>query len=145
MNWKTEAMERLRKYDAMCLAADNIPQEIRRLEEAATAIRSARTDGCRVQATGNRREELLLDNMMSRQELHWRLDQTQGWLSAMNKALGVLTPEEKLVLQRLYIYPEKGSVERLCDELGVESSSIYRKRDKALRHFTVALYGSVEN
>ncbi len=145
MNWKNEAMERLRKYDAMCLAADNIPQEIRRLEEDATAIRSARTDGNRVQASGNRREEILLDNMMSRQELHWRLDQTQAWLSCMNKALGVLTPEEKLVLQRFYIYPEKGSVERLCDELGVESSSVYRKRDKALRHFTVALYGSVEN
>jgi hypothetical protein len=145
MNWKNEAMERLRTYDAMCLAADNIPQEIRRLEAAATAIRSARTDGCHVQASGNRREEMLLDNMMSRQELHWRLDQTQAWLSCMNKALGALTPEEKLVLQRFYIYPEKGSVERLCEELGVENSSVYRKRDKALRRFTVALYGGLES
>ena len=145
MNWKNEAMERLRQYDAMCLAADNIPQEISRLEAAATAIRSARTDGCRVQSGGNRREEMLLDNMMSRQELHWRLDQTQIWLACTNKALSALDPEEKLVLQRLYIYPEKGSLERLCNELGVENSSIYRKRDKALRHFTVALYGSLEN
>ena len=104
MNWKNEAMERLRKYDAMCLAAENIPQEIRRLEDAATAIRSARTDGNRVQASGSRREEILLDNMMSRQELHWRLDQTQAWLSCMDKALGTLSPEEKLVLHRFYIF-----------------------------------------
>lgn len=145
MNWKNEAMEKLRQYDAMCLAADNIPQEIRRLEQAATAIRSARTDGCRVQSSGNRRDEALLDNMMSRQELHWRLDQTHAWLCSMNKALSALTPEEKLVLQRFYICPEKGSVERLCDELGLENSSVYRKRDKALRHFTVALYGCLEN
>ncbi len=145
MNWKNEAMERLRKYDAMCLAADNIPQEISRLEAAATSIRGARMDGNHVQGSGNRREEMLLDNMMSRQELHWRLDQTQAWLNSMNKALSSLTPEEKLVLQRLYIYPEKGSVERLCSELGLENSSIYRKRDKALRRFTVALYGDVEN
>lgn len=144
MNWKNEAMDRLRKYSAMCLAVDNIPQEIRRLEEAATAIRSARTDGSRVQASGNRREEILLDNMMSRQELCWQLDQTKGWLTSMNKALSVLTPEEKLVLQRFYIYPEKGSVERLCQELGVENSSAYRKRDKALRRFTIALYGSAD-
>ena len=140
MNWKNEAMEKLRKYDAMCLAAENIPQEIRRLEEAATAIRSARTDYCRIQTSGNRREEMLLDNMMNRQELHWRLDQTQAWLSCMNKALGALSAEEKLVLQRFYICPEKGSVERLCNELGVD-----RKRDKALQHFTVALYGGLEN
>lgn len=145
MNWKSEAMEKLRKYDAMCLAADNIPQEIRRLEEAATAIRSARTDGSFVQASGSRREEILLDNMMSRQELHWRLDQTQMWLSCMNKALAALSPEEKLVLQRFYIYPEKGSVEKLCQELGLENSSVYRKRDKALHRFTIALYGGAEN
>ena len=44
--------------------------------------------------------------------------------------------------ERFYMCPEKGSVERLCSELGLESSSVYRKRDKALRRFTVALYGS---
>ncbi len=145
MNWKNEAIERLRKYEAMCLAADNIPQEIRRLEGVATSIRSARTDGNYIQSGGNRREEMLIDNMMSRQELHWRLDQTQLWLACMDKAMDALTPEEKLVLQRLYIYPEKGSVEQLCRELGLESSSVYRKRDKALRNFTIALYGSAEN
>lgn len=141
MNWKNEAVERLKKYDAMCLAADNIPQEIRRLEDAATSIRSARTDGVRVQAGGNHREEILLNNMMSRQELCWRLEQTKMWLSCMDKALGVLTPEEKQVLQRFYIYPGKGNVEQLCRELGVETSSVYRKRDKALWRFTIALYG----
>ena len=145
MNWKNEAMERLRKYDAMCLAADNNPREIRRLEEEATAIRSARTDGNYIQANGSRREEVLLENMMRRQELHWQLDQTQAWLISMNKAIGVLTPEEKLVLHRFYMYPEKGSVEKLCQEMGLESSSVYRKRDKALRQFTIALYGSAEN
>ena len=145
MNWKNEAMERLKRYDAMCLAAENIPLEIRRLEEEATSIRSARTDGNRVQASGSRREEILLENMMRRQELHWQLDQTQVWLSCMNKALGALTPEEELVLHRFYMCPEKGSVEKLCQELGLESSSVYRKRDKALRQFTIVLYGSAEN
>ena len=51
------------------------------------------------------------------------------------------TPEEKLVLQRFYLSPERGSVERLCMELGVEQSSVYRKRDKALHKFALALYG----
>ena len=36
---------------------------------------------------------------------------------------------------------EMGAPERLCKELGVETSSIYRRRDKALRHFTLAYYG----
>jgi len=142
MNWKNEAMDRLRQYDAMRLAVANIPQEIKRLEAAATAIRAARTDGAAILPGGSRREEAILDNMMSRQELRWRLEQAESWLKCMDRALGALSGEEKLVLQRFYMCPEKGSVERLCSELGLESSSVYRKRDKALRRFTVALYGS---
>ena len=145
MNWKNEAMERLRKYESMLLAAKNIPQEIRRLEELSVAIRSGRADGCAVLSGGSRREEQLIDNMMSRQELAWRLQQTESWIDCMDRALGVLTREERLVLQRFYIRPEKGSVERLCTELGAETSTIYRKRDKALRQFTIALYGSEES
>ena len=145
MNWKNEAMERLRRYDAMCLAAENIPLEIRRLEEEATSIRSARTDGNYIHAGTDRREENLLNNIVHRQELCWQLNQISAWLLCMNNAFGALTEEEKLVLHRFYMSPEKGSVEKLCRELSIESSSAYRKRDKALRQFTVALYGSAES
>lgn len=145
MNWKNEAMDRLKQYDAMRLAAINIPQEIKRLEADSVALRGIRTDSTAVISGNSRREEAILDNMMSRQELMWRLEQAKSWLSCMDRALGALSGEEKLVLQRFYISPEKGSVERLCSELGLESSSVYRKRDKALRHFTVALYGSAEH
>ena len=145
MNWKNEAMERLRKYESMLLAAKNIPQEIQRLEEASVAIRGGRTDGCAVLSGGSRQEERLLENMMSRQELTWQLRQTESWLQCMERALRSLPREERMVLERFYIHPEKGSVERLCSELGAESSTIYRKRDKALRKFTISLYGCEES
>ncbi len=144
MNWKTEAADRLRQYDAVRLAAANLPQEIQRLELASKAIRGARTDGDPVRTGGSRREEAMLNNMMTRQELTWRLEQARRWLSLTDSALSILSEEEKLVLQRFYMYPQKGSMERLCSELGIESSSAYRKRDKALHRFTVALYGNVE-
>ena len=145
MNWKTEAMEKLRRYDAMQQATRNIPEEISRLEMAARSIRSARTDGTAVKGGGSKREEMLLDNLVHRQELEWSLDQARSWLQSTERALSVLSPEEQLVLQRFYICPERGSVQRLCGELGVEQSSIYRKRDKALHKFTIALYGTVES
>ena len=145
MNWKNEAMERLRKYENMRLAARNIPQEIRRLEELSVAIRSGRTDGCAVLSGESRREEQLIDNMMNRQELKWRLRQTESWLECTDRALESLSREEREVLRRFYMHPEKGCVDRLCDELGVETSTVYRKRDKALRQFTISLYGSEES
>ena len=141
MNWKEEATEKLRKYDAMRLATQNIPEELKRLEQAAYAIRSARTDGTPVKGGTNRREDMLLNNLVCREELNSALTQAKLWVSTADRALGVLSPEEKLILHRLYIYPERNALPRLCQELAVEQSSIYRKRDQALRRFTTALYG----
>lgn len=144
MNWKAEAIEKLRKYDAMRQAIVNIPEDISRLEIAACSIRSAKTDGTPVKGGGNGREDMLLNNLVHRQELNWSYEQAQSWLKSTDRALSALTPEEKLVLHRFYICPERGSVDRLCSQLGVEQSSVYRKRDKALHKFTVALYGIAE-
>lgn len=144
MNWKSEAKEKLRRYDAMRLATINIPEEMERLEIDARSIRAARTDATPVSGGGSRREEAMLNNIIHRQELSWTLQQAQNWLKTTDRALMALTNEERLILHRLYIYPEKGGLERLCSELGVETSSIYRRRDKALKHFTLAFYGIAE-
>lgn len=141
MNWKEEATQKLRQYDAMRLAVQNLPEELKRLEQAACAIRSARTDGTPVKGGTNRREDMLLSNLVCREELSNALDQAKIWVSTTDRALGALTPEEKLVLHRLYIYPERNALDRLCRELDLEQSSIYRKRDQALHRFTMALYG----
>ena len=141
MNWRGEAVEKLRKYDAMCRSLQNIPLEVKRLEVDARAIRGARTDGTPVNGGGSGREDALINNIAHRQELTWALEQAKYWVDITRRGLETLTPEEKLVLQRFYLTPEQGSVQRLCMELGVEQSSIYRKRDKALRKFALALYG----
>ena len=144
MNWKAEAKEKLRKYNAMRLATVNIPEEMERLELDAHAIRSASMDTPIMQGGGNRREDALLNNIIHRQELAWTLQQAQQWLNTTDRALTALNNEEKLLLHHLYMYPQRGSLERLCKELGMESSSIYRRRDKALKHFTMAFYGISE-
>ena len=144
MNWKEEAMDKLRKYGAMRTAVVNIPMEIKRLEIDAKSIRSAKIDGSPVPGGGNRREEAMINNIAHRQELAWTLEQANLWLRITDRAFTVLTHEEKQILHRLYIYPEKGNLEKLCAELKIEKSSIYRRRDKALEHFTYALYGITE-
>lgn len=145
MNWKAEAMEKLSRYDAMRQAKANLPAEIQRLEAAAYSLRGKDMEQAPVRNRGNRPEDQLLSNLVLRQELMAAMEQADAWLRITDRALSALTPEEKLILHRLYIYPERGSVERLCGELNVEQSSVYRKRDKALRKFTCALYGISEN
>lgn len=144
MNWKAEATEKLRRYHAMQLATMNLPQEIHRLTLDARRIRSARTDSTPVSGGGNGREEALLNNLIHRQELENALKQAKLWTGSTEWALSVLQPGEKLVLHRLLICPERGAVEKLCEELDLEASSVYRKRDEALKNFTLAYYGTVE-
>ncbi len=145
MNWKEEAVDKLRKYGAMRLACQNIPEELRRLEIAAQSIRSAGTDSPHVRQSGTGQEERILSNIVQRQELCWALDNAKSWVRTTDRALSALNPEEKLVLHRLFIAPEKGAVDRLCEELGGEQSSAYRRRDRSLRSFTLALYGNLES
>ena len=144
MQWKNEAMEKLRRYGDMHQALVNIPREIDRLREDACSMRGVTTDTTPVKGGGNRREEALINNLVQRQELEWNLQQVRRWLDVADRGLAALTPDERLVLQRLYVYPERGALDRLCNELGVEQSTIYRKRDRALHRFTVALYGFSE-
>ena len=110
-DWKISAITRLKEYDAMKAAVQNLPVEL---------------EICCCE---------------DRQEMHSRLDAARQWVALTNRALGSLTPQEQLVLRMLYIAPQKGNVSRLCELLECEQATVYRRRDKALGKFTMALYG----
>lgn len=141
MNWKYEAIDMLKGYEAHQAALQSIPEEIARLESAACSIRSASADGTAVSAHGNKREDMLLSNIVLREELERKLEQAKLWVSVVERSLGVLDDEERRVLELMYIHRQPGSIERLCSELNIEQASVYRRRDVALRKVTIALYG----
>lgn len=145
MDWKKEAADKLRKYSAKKEAIRTIPEEIRLREEMFAGIRSASADSTPVAGGGSTREDMLLSNIVHRQELQSALKQARRWVGIVDRGMSVLTEEERLILDRFYIHPAKGNVERLCGELKIEQASAYRRRDAALRHFTIALYGITES
>lgn len=145
MNWKREAADKLRNYEAHKQALESIPKEIKRLESVYAGIRSATTDGTPVSGGGSTREDVMLSNIVHRDELKRRLKEARLWVSMVDKALAVLNDEERLVLDRFYIHPAKGNVGDLCERLNVEQSTAYRRRDNALRRFTIALYGVTDS
>lgn len=144
MNWKREAIDKLKNYEAHKQALENIPREIKRLESAYTGLRSASTENAPVSGGGGTREDCVLSNIVLRDELKRRLKEARLWTAQVDKTLAVLGEEEKLVLDRFYIQRAKGAVEALCESLSLEKSAVYDRRDKALRHFTLALYGVTE-
>lgn len=145
MNWKIEAMGKLKQYEAKKQALQNIPMEIARLELAMKSIRSATADGTPVQGGGSGREDMLLSNIVHREELQRALEQAKAWVKIVEGGLSVLGEDERLILDRFYINPAPGNVDRLCGEMGIEQATVYRRREKAIHHFTISLYGCIES
>lgn len=144
MNWKFEAIEKLKQYEAKKQSLTSIPEEIARLESAMQSIRSATADGTPVKGGGSGREDMMLSNIVHREELERSLEQAKMWVALVDAGLEILSEEERMILDRFYIHPARGNVDRLCGELGVEKSQVYARKDSALHHFTISLYGCSE-
>ena len=145
MNWKFEAIDKLKSYELKKEALRTIPEEIKDLEEQFCSIRGALSDSEPVKGSaGSRREDVLLNNITKRDELEKARQLAERTVHRIDSALSALTEEEQIVLRRFYIEPEMGNVERLCSELGIEKATVYRRRNDALRRFTMAMYGCCE-
>ena len=71
MQWKEEAMEKLKRYSAMQTAARNIPEQICMLEASAACLRSSSAPKVGGHSGVRAREDALINNLAERQELEW--------------------------------------------------------------------------
>ena len=145
MDWKQEAADKLMQYEARRQSLENIPAEIRRLELDYTSLRSSTADAMPSHGNGSRREDAMLTNIVRREELARQLESARAWVALTDGGLSALDEEDKLVLDRFFVHRRKGACEQLCEELDREKAQVYRRRDRALRRFTLALYGGLES
>ena len=145
MNWKFEAVEKLRLYEAKKQSLASIPEEIRFTESMMHSIRSASADGTPVSGGGSGREDMLLSNIVKREEMERTLEQAKIWVQLVEAGLEVLNDEDRLILNRFFMHPEKGAADWLASALNLDVKTVYKRKDAALRRFTICLYGGVES
>ena len=75
----------------------------------------------------------MVQRLSRMEDLQRQVQQAQLELRQLQEAMQVLTPEERLVVQMLIISPEPLATEKLCQILEVERSSVYRRRERAIR------------
>lgn len=144
-NWCVFSIQRLRDYESRKQAVESLKEQICSLEDKFTNIRSATTGSTPVQGgNDNKREEMLINNIATRDELKNNLKIAKHEIAITEKGLAALTEDEKKILHRFYINRSKGYVERLCDELFISKTELYRQKDEALKKFTMVCYGIVE-
>ena len=145
MDWKQEAADKLMQYEVRRQSLESIPAEIKRLELDYTALRASVPDSMPARGGGSRREDAMLTNIVRREELARQLESARAWVALTDGGLAALNEEDQLVLDRFFVHRRKGACEQLCEELDREKAQVYRRRDRALRRFTLALYGGLES
>ena len=146
MDWKTMAIDDLREYNARRQSLEILPMQIAEIDAEMTGIRSSgNMASVSVSGGSGSREDVLISRMVKKEKLQRNLDRAKLWVRFMDKGLAALTEDERHILDRFYINPAKGNVDRLCEELFVEKTALYKRKDAALRKFTVALYGCAES
>ena len=145
MNWQTVAVQRLRNYEAKKLSLETIAEQIKGLEAEFTGLRAATTDGMPISGSNsNKREEMLVTNISKREELKRNYKIAKSEVNVTEKALEILTDQEKRILYVFFINRPAGHAQLLCEELFVEKTKLYKMKDDALKKFTRACYGVVE-
>ena len=143
MNWKPEAIKELKNYSQRKVAADNIKERIKTLEEQYVSLKGI-SIGEPVMGGFSRQEEKMLDNITERENLKFNLLIVEKLNALTEKGLGELTERERLVLEGFYFLECNNHVETLCRKMNVEKSTLYRIKDEALRKFTLSMYGIAE-
>lgn len=143
MNWKYESMEELREYEAKRMAVESIPEEIQQLRTQMVKLGGS-GNSAPVKGGGSQWEDIQINLIVKMEKLNTSLCYAKEWCARVERGLVVLTDEERLILDRFYINPAKGNVDRLCGDLCLEKSAVYERKDRALRRYTLARYGCME-
>lgn len=145
MDWKSAAIQRLKDYETRKKSVRLLAEQLENLEAQFTAIRGAKIDGEPVRGgDGNRREDMLLSNIVLRSELKENKRIAEREIAITEKGLAALTEEERSILEGFYISRPYNHILRLCEALSVEKSEVYRRKNAALDKFTIACYGVVK-
>lgn len=139
MNWKEEAVQRLLDYQNVTNAVAGMRKELKRLEMEAASLGGSGI--FRMGSGAQSQDDRKLNNLVRRGELADALQQAGLWVDVTDHALDCLDDQSRQLLHFMYVTGQWGSATQVAREMGIERSSVYRRRDEALRKFTVALYG----
>lgn len=143
-NWIYNAKQDLIEYPSLLQALENIPNQIKELEEQITSLRGTQYDKTPVQGGMSGTESRLIDYIDRKERLKINLQVVAERTNRIGRGLSKLNDKERRVIDRLVINKTYRNIDRLCEELGYEKAQIYRIQEGALKKFTLSMFGVVD-
>ncbi len=143
MRYEEFSAQLLTNKRRMEAAVINLEDEIMMLEEAKVSVKTSACNGSPISGTGgNRYEDRLIKLICLCDELKDRRKTLLTNLACIKRGMEPLSDYERDLLYGFYVMGGKSAAERMMSRHHKERSTIYRDKEKALTHFTQALYGN---
>lgn len=135
MDWKTCAVDDLRRYNHMKIGILNSKDKLRALSRVADEGRMLSGKN------GKRMDSRLVDAIVESERLKSNISAAESLTALVERGLSSLEHDERRVLEAFYMSDRPKTVRQIKEEFGYATRSVYRLRDSALKKFTLAMYG----
>lgn len=140
---RNATVQALEDFDGMQFIIENTPDEIRMTQNAMVGIGSPNMDGLPHAHNPKAGEDRLLNALEKIDILRERFRQAEEYMAWFKPAWEKLDEEERFVLDAFFRSNGYGAdaASLVCEKYDIEHSSAYRKKNRALDHLQLLLYG----
>lgn len=141
---RAAAINALKDYSSMKYIIEHTDEDIATLNEEMSSPASPVINGMPSTHDPKAREKRLIACINEIDVLKERYRQALEYMDWFQPAWDALTEDEQYVLKEFYLDDEQKQIDavyNICDHFDIERSSAYNKKNRALQHLALLLYG----
>ena len=141
---RAAAINALKDYSSMKYIIEHTDEDIANLNEEMTSPASPVLNGMPSNNDPKAGEKRLIACINEIDVLKERYRQALEYMDWFQPAWDALTEDEQYVLKEFYLDDEQKQIDavyNICDRFNIERSSAYNKKNRALQHLALLLYG----
>ena len=141
---RSAAVDALKDYGSMKFIIDHTDDEIKAAYEKMGGVSSPQFDGMPHTHNPHAAEDRMVKGIAEIDVLKERYRQAVEYMAWFLPAWEELSEDERYVLETFYGTDNEygsGAIYRIAEHFHIEQSSAYNKKNRALHHFTILLFG----
>ena len=141
---RAAAINALKDYSSMKYIIEHTDEDIAPLNEEMSSPASSVINGMPSTHDPKAGEKRLIACINEIDVLKERYRQALEYMDWFQPAWDALTEDEQYVLKEFYLDDEQKQIDavyNICDHFNIERSSAYNKKNRALQHLALLLYG----
>ena len=140
---QTATVNAMKDFENMTCIINLTPEEVKSIEEDMVSPRGSNIDDMPHVRNLHSHENMLVSSISKMDVLNQRYKQAVEFMNWFKPAWDTLCEEEQIILSEFYLVAgsKTDAVGNLSERLFVDRSNVYRRKDKAVEHLSIMLYG----